>query len=46
MVVPNEHFENIFELPIEMAAEIHRAARLIAFAMWKTYGRGNINSTT
>lgn len=37
LVVPNHHFENIFELPAEYASEIHRAAQLAAFAMKTTY---------
>ncbi|WP_339289952.1 HIT family protein [Paenibacillus sp. FSL W8-0187] len=37
LVVPNQHFENIFELPADYAVEIHRAAQLTAFAMKSTY---------
>lgn len=37
LVVSNQHFENIYELPPEYAAEIHRAAQLTAFAMKDTY---------
>ena len=38
LVVPNRHFENIYDLPVEYAAEIHRAAQQVAFAMKSTYG--------
>lgn len=37
LVVPNEHFENIYELPSVMAAEIHKVAQLTALAMKDTY---------
>ncbi|TFB25088.1 HIT domain-containing protein [Filobacillus milosensis] len=37
LVVPNEHYENIYELPADIAAEIHRGAQLVAFAMKDTY---------
>jgi histidine triad (HIT) family protein len=37
LIIPNKHFENIFELPPEIAAEIHRVAQLTAFAMKNTY---------
>ncbi|MDQ0229057.1 HIT family protein [Metabacillus malikii] len=37
LVVPNQHYENMYELPANIAAEIHRAAQLTAFAMKNTY---------
>lgn len=37
LVVPNKHYENIYELPSDMAAEIHHAAQLAALAMKHTY---------
>lgn len=37
LVIPNQHFENIFDLPIEIGAEIHKLAQNIAFAMKATY---------
>jgi histidine triad (HIT) family protein len=33
IIVPNEHFENIFDLPDRYAIEIHRAARMISLIM-------------
>ncbi len=44
LVVPNKHFENIYELSVEYAAEIHRAAQLTAFAMKSTYGCDGIST--
>lgn len=37
VVVPNEHFENIYDLPIHYAVDIHRVARMIALAMKAVY---------
>ena len=44
LVVPNEHFENIYELPAEMAAEIHRVAQLVAIGMKNTYDCDGIST--
>ena len=33
IVVPNEHFENIYDLPISYAQDIHRVAKMLAIAM-------------
>jgi histidine triad (HIT) family protein len=33
LVLPNEHYENIYQLPPELGAALQRAARLIALAM-------------
>lgn len=38
LVIPNEHFENIYELPSGVAEHIHSAAREIAIAMKVGYG--------
>jgi histidine triad (HIT) family protein len=37
LIVPNEHFENIYELPVDYAIDIHRVARLVAIAMKLAY---------
>lgn len=37
IVVPNEHFENIYDLPTSYAQDIHRVARLLALAMKTAY---------
>ncbi|TFB13030.1 HIT domain-containing protein [Filobacillus milosensis] len=44
LVIPNKHFENIYELPVDYAAEIHRAAQLVALAMKDTYGCDGIST--
>ncbi len=44
LVVPNDHYENIYELPAEMAAEIHRAAQLISIGLKDTYNCDGIST--
>ena len=38
IIVPNEHFENIFDLPVGYAEDVQRIARQIALAMKAAYG--------
>ena len=38
IVVPNEHFENIYDLPANYAGEIHAIAQKIALALKAAYG--------
>ena len=37
IIIPNEHYENIYDLPIHFAAKIHEAAQKIALAMKAAY---------
>lgn len=37
LIVPNEHFENLYELPARYGAAIHDASRLIALALKAVY---------
>ena len=37
LIIPNQHFENIYDLPLEYATEIQRLARAIALAMKAVY---------
>jgi histidine triad (HIT) family protein len=37
LVIPKEHFENIFDLPLELAPKIHSLSRDIAVAMKAEY---------
>lgn len=37
LVIPNAHYENIFELPPALGADIYRAAQGIAFALKRAY---------
>lgn len=44
IVIPNAHYENIFDLPLELAPAIHGTARRIALAMKKAYGCAGIST--
>lgn len=44
IIVPNEHFENIYDLPVNFATEIHRVARMIALAMKALYACHGIST--
>ena len=37
IIVPNGHYENIYDLPLEAAAEVHATSRAIALAMKLAY---------
>lgn len=37
LVVPNDHFENIFDLPFEYAPDIHKVTRALALAIKNLY---------
>jgi histidine triad (HIT) family protein len=38
LIVPNRHFENIYDLPVVVASEIHSLGRRLAFALKAEYG--------
>jgi histidine triad (HIT) family protein len=38
LVIPNQHFENVYDLPIEAATAIHSCVRSVALAMKAAYG--------
>ena len=38
VVIPNEHFENIYDLPLEAATAIQACVRSVALAMKAAYG--------
>ena len=44
IIVPNEHFENIFDLPVGYALDIQRLARRIALAMKAAYACDGIST--
>ena len=44
IVVPNEHFENIYDLPIQYAQNIHRIAKHLALAMKTIYACDGIST--
>jgi histidine triad (HIT) family protein len=38
LVVPNAHYENIYDIPEELLAEVYKTAKKIAIAIRETYG--------
>jgi len=44
IVVPNEHFENIYDLPISRAQDIHRVAKMLALAMKAAYACDGVST--
>jgi histidine triad (HIT) family protein len=44
LVIPNKHFENIYELPLEYATEIHRLAQQIALAFKAVYNCDGVST--
>jgi histidine triad (HIT) family protein len=44
LVVPNEHVENMYELPRELAGDVHETARVIALALKRGYGCDGIST--
>jgi histidine triad (HIT) family protein len=44
IIIPNAHYENIYDLPLDAATEIHAAARSVALAMKRAYGCDGIST--
>ncbi|MBI4670466.1 MAG: HIT family protein [Chloroflexi bacterium] len=44
IVVPNAHYENIFDLPPELGSDIYRVAQQIAFALKRAYACDGIST--
>lgn len=44
LIVPNAHYENIFDLPPELGADIYRVAQQIAFALKQAYACAGIST--
>lgn len=44
IIVPNQHFENIYDLPEEYAFRIQKVARIISLALKKAYNCGGITT--
>lgn len=44
LIIPNEHYENIYDLPIQYAEKIHVLAQRIAFAFKETYGCDGVST--
>jgi histidine triad (HIT) family protein len=37
LIIPNQHFENIYDLPVDISAKVHTLSRDIALAMKSEY---------
>jgi histidine triad (HIT) family protein len=37
LIIPNEHFENIYDLPLDLSAKVHALSRDVALAMKVAY---------
>lgn len=44
IIVPNEHYENIYDLPADYAVDIHQVARRIALAMKAVYSCDGVST--
>ena len=44
IIVPNEHFENIYDLPISYSQDIHRLAKRLAIAMKNVYACDGVST--
>lgn len=44
LIAPNEHFENIYDLPLHYAGDIHRGAWLVAVALKAVYGCDGVST--
>src|SRR5687768_2734499 len=44
LIVPNQHFENIYELPPELGTPIQRLAQRVALAFKELYASGGVST--
>jgi histidine triad (HIT) family protein len=44
IVVPNEHVENMYELPRDLAGDIHESARAVALALKEAYACDGVST--
>lgn len=44
IIIPNNHFENIYDLPDDISAEIHKLERKIAIALKEVYKCDGVSS--
>ncbi len=38
LVIPNEHYENIYDIPADLLAEVYKVVQKVAIAIRSTYG--------
>jgi len=44
LIIPNAHYENIYDLPDNLSAKIHAFARKVALALKATYGCDGVST--
>ena len=44
LVIPNEHYENVYDLPDDLAAKIHAFSRRAALALKEVYRCGGVST--
>ncbi len=44
IVIPNQHIENIYDMPADVAAYIHEVARQVAIAFKRVYGCDGVST--
>lgn len=44
LIIPNQHFENIYDLPVRYAQDIHRMAKRLAIAMKNVYACDGVST--
>ena len=44
LVIPNRHFENLYELPVVLAADLHRVVRAVALAQKAAFGCDGVST--
>jgi histidine triad (HIT) family protein len=44
LIIPNKHFENIYDLPLEYAADIHKTAQQVALAFKAVYNCDGVST--
>jgi len=44
IIIPNVHYENIYDLPVEYAAKIHAVAQKVALALKAVYGCDGVST--
>jgi histidine triad (HIT) family protein len=44
LIIPKEHFENLYDLPVRLAAPVHATAQAMAIAMKAAYGCAGVST--
>jgi len=44
LVIPNQHFENLYELPTALATDLHRVVKAVALAQKAAFGCAGVST--